>query len=93
MKGRKREKVQLATKFGVQFKDEKIEVPGDPKYVRDSCEASLMRLEMDYIDLYYVHRIDTRVPIEVTVCPSRTLDSSFATLITLFQITRNDIDY
>ncbi|KAL2506311.1 putative aldo-keto reductase 5 [Abeliophyllum distichum] len=67
LKGRIREKVQLVTKFGAQFKDEKLEVRGDPKYVRDACEASLMRLKMDYIDLYYVHRIDTRVPIEVTI--------------------------
>ncbi|KAM7461331.1 hypothetical protein LguiA_029452 [Lonicera macranthoides] len=44
-----------------------MEVRGDPAYVRSSCEASLKRLEIDCIDLYYVHRIDTRVPIEVTM--------------------------
>ncbi|XP_075516443.1 auxin-induced protein PCNT115-like isoform X2 [Primulina tabacum] len=67
LKGVVREKVQIATKFGATFKDGKMEVRGDPAYVRASCEASLKRLDIDYIDLYYVHRIDTRVPIEVTM--------------------------
>ena len=40
---------------------------GTPEYVRSCCEASLKRLQVDYIDLYYVHRIDTTVPIEETV--------------------------
>ncbi|KAL0432925.1 UNVERIFIED_CONTAM: Auxin-induced protein [Sesamum latifolium] len=43
-----------------------MEVHGEPAYVRAACEASLKRLDVDCIDLYYVHRIDTRVPIEVT---------------------------
>ena len=68
LKGGIREKVQIATKFGIIVKDDgQMEVRGDPAYVRAACEASLMRLDVDYIDLYYVHRIDTRVPIEVTV--------------------------
>ncbi|KAL0366644.1 UNVERIFIED_CONTAM: putative aldo-keto reductase 2 [Sesamum radiatum] len=67
MKGGMREKVQIATKFGVILKDGKMEVHGEPEYVRAACEASLKRLDVDYIDLYYVHRIDTRVPIEVTM--------------------------
>jgi len=62
-----REKVQLATKFGISFADGKREIRGDPAYVRASCEASLKRLDVDCIDLYYQHRIDTRVPIEVTI--------------------------
>ena len=66
-KGRMRDKVQLATKFGMIFQDGKVEVRGDPAYVRSSCESSLKRLDVDCIDLYYAHRIDTRVPIEVTV--------------------------
>ena len=63
-----REKVQLATKFGV-FKIEptKVTVKGTPEYVRSCCENSLKRLQVDYIDLYYIHRIDTTVPIEETV--------------------------
>ena len=62
-----REKVELATKFGVSFADGKWEIRGDPQHVRAACEASLRRLGIDCIDLYYQHRIDTRVPIEVTV--------------------------
>ncbi|KAL5542890.1 hypothetical protein UlMin_010600 [Ulmus minor] len=62
-----REKVELASKFGISFADGKREIRGDPAYVRAACEASLKRLEVDCIDLYYQHRIDTRLPIEVTV--------------------------
>ncbi|KAG8369546.1 hypothetical protein BUALT_Bualt14G0024700 [Buddleja alternifolia] len=62
-----REKVQIATKFGITTKDGKMDIRGDPSYVRAACEASLKRLDVDCIDLYYAHRIDTRVPIEVTM--------------------------
>jgi len=62
-----REKVQLATKFGVSFVDGKPHIRGDPGYVRAACEASLKRLDVDCIDLYYQHRVDTKVPIEVTI--------------------------
>ncbi|KAJ9555873.1 hypothetical protein OSB04_010487 [Centaurea solstitialis] len=61
-----RDKVQIATKFGIQWIDGETDVRGDPAYVRSACEASLKRLDVDCIDLYYAHRIDTRVPIEVT---------------------------
>ncbi|KAF5452071.1 hypothetical protein F2P56_027106 [Juglans regia] len=67
LKGGVREKVELATKFGISYSIEKREVRGDPAYVRAACESSLKRLDIDYIDLYYQHRIDTRVPIEVTI--------------------------
>lgn len=67
LQGGMREKVELATKFGLSFLDGKREIKGDPAYVRAACEASLKRLGIDCIDLYYQHRIDTRVPIEVTV--------------------------
>ncbi|XP_068669400.1 probable aldo-keto reductase 2 [Aristolochia californica] len=62
-----RGKVELATKFGISFADQKGEVRGDPAYVRASCEASLKRLDVDCIDLYYQHRIDTRIPVEITM--------------------------
>ncbi|KAJ9555870.1 hypothetical protein OSB04_010484 [Centaurea solstitialis] len=62
-----RDEVQIATKFGFKLDDEKFEVCGDPAYVRSACEGSLKRLDVDCIDLYYAHRIDTRVPIEVTM--------------------------
>ncbi|KAM7461344.1 hypothetical protein LguiA_029465 [Lonicera macranthoides] len=67
LKGGFREKVQLASKFGISWKDGAITVCGDPAYVRSCCEASLKRLEIDCIDLYYAHRTDNRVPIEVTM--------------------------
>ncbi|XP_058201564.1 probable aldo-keto reductase 2 [Rhododendron vialii] len=67
LKGGVREKVELATKFGISFADGKREVRGDPAYVRAACEASLKRLDIDCIDLYYQHRIDIRVPIEITM--------------------------
>lgn len=66
-----REKVDLATKFGVSFADNKWNVRGDPAYVRAACEGSLKRLGVDCIDLYYQHRIDKNVPIEVTVSVTR----------------------
>lgn len=67
LKGGMRENVELATKFGIMFADGKVEFRGDPAYVRACCEASLKRLQVNCIDLYYQHRIDTRVPIEVTM--------------------------
>ncbi|XP_022958734.1 perakine reductase-like [Cucurbita moschata] len=63
-----REKIQLATKFGiVPLGGFEIAVKGTPEYVRNCCEASLKRLQVDYIDLYYQHRVDISVPIEETM--------------------------
>ena len=64
-----REEIQLATKFGIvsMFGDGGMKVNGTPGYVRACCEASLQRLQVDCIDLYYQHRIDQTVPIEETV--------------------------
>ncbi|KAG8384935.1 hypothetical protein BUALT_Bualt04G0169900 [Buddleja alternifolia] len=55
-----------STKFGIN-KVDPVTIKGSAEYVRSCCEASLKRLQVDYIDLYYVHRIDTTVPIEETV--------------------------
>ncbi|KAL2895643.1 putative aldo-keto reductase 2 [Bienertia sinuspersici] len=71
-----REKAEVATKFGFKFvgggnSSYKLEKYGDPAYVRAACEASLKRLGVDCIDLYYQHRVDTRVPIEVTAKSSK----------------------
>ena len=66
----KRERVVLATKFGIVRDpvDANIRgVNGKPEYVRRSCEASLRRLGVEYIDLYYQHRVDPNTPIEETV--------------------------
>ncbi|XP_010025040.2 probable aldo-keto reductase 1 [Eucalyptus grandis] len=62
-----REEVQLATKFGVNFEEGNMVIKGTPEYVRSCCESSLERLGIEYIDLYYVHWIDTTVPIEETM--------------------------
>jgi aryl-alcohol dehydrogenase-like predicted oxidoreductase len=67
LKGR-RDKVVLATKFGqTKGADGKQGVDGRPEYVMQACEASLKRLEVEVIDLYYQHRVDPTVPIEDTV--------------------------
>lgn len=68
LKGR-RDKVVLATKFGnVRAADgTPLGINGRPEYVRSACEASLRRLGVDYIDLYYQHRVDPETPIEETV--------------------------
>ncbi len=65
----RRDEVVLATKFGnVRGENgERLGVRGDPEYVHTSCDASLERLGVDHIDLYYQHRVDTDVPIEETV--------------------------
>src|SRR6478736_4188329 len=65
----RREKVFLATKFGNVRgpAGEFLGVKGDPDYVRSACEASLKRLGVEIIDLYYQHRVDPNVPIEDTV--------------------------
>jgi aryl-alcohol dehydrogenase-like predicted oxidoreductase len=65
----RRDKVVLATKFGVMRneKGEFLGINGRPDYVRSACDASLKRLGLDCIDLYYQHRVDPDVPIEETV--------------------------
>jgi aryl-alcohol dehydrogenase-like predicted oxidoreductase len=67
LKGR-RDKVVLATKFGnIRRPDGSADVNGRPDYVPQACEASLRRLGVETIDLYYLHRVDPSVPIEDTV--------------------------
>ena len=65
----RRDRVVLATKFGNQRGEDGafLGVNGRPDYVRRSCDASLQRLGVDHIDLYYQHRVDRTVPIEETV--------------------------
>ncbi|KAL5214002.1 hypothetical protein ABZP36_003154 [Zizania latifolia] len=67
LQGGVRGKVELATKFGTFLADGKREIRGDPAYVRAACEGSLRRLGVDCVDLYYQHRIDKKVPIELTI--------------------------
>jgi aryl-alcohol dehydrogenase-like predicted oxidoreductase len=64
----RRSKVLIATKFGNVRSPEGVwSVNGKPAYVRSACEASLLRLKIDVIDLYYQHRVDLDTPIEDTV--------------------------
>jgi aryl-alcohol dehydrogenase-like predicted oxidoreductase len=64
----RRDEVQLATKFGnVRGEDgSRLGINGSPEYVRKACDASLQRLGVDHIDLYYQHRVDRSTPIEET---------------------------
>jgi aryl-alcohol dehydrogenase-like predicted oxidoreductase len=65
----RRDEVQLATKFGNERLPDgtRVGINGSPEYVRSACDASLQRLGVDHIDLYYQHRVDQSVPIEETV--------------------------
>ncbi|MEP6861726.1 MAG: aldo/keto reductase [Deltaproteobacteria bacterium] len=65
----RRDKVVLATKFGIQRGGDPRDrsINGKPEYVHAACDASLKRLGVDHIDLYYQHRVDTSTPIEDTV--------------------------
>ena len=65
----RRGKVVIATKFGNVRKEDGafVGVNGKPEYVRSACEASLRRLQVDMIDLYYQHRVDPNTAIEDTV--------------------------
>jgi aryl-alcohol dehydrogenase-like predicted oxidoreductase len=65
----RRDQVVLATKFGNERREDGswVGINGRPEYVRAACEASLRRLGVDVIDLYYQHRVDRSVPIEETV--------------------------
>jgi aryl-alcohol dehydrogenase-like predicted oxidoreductase len=69
----RRGEVFLATKFGIKIEPgedggpPRRSIDGSPEYVRNACEASLRRLQVDHIDLYYQHRVDPATPIEKTV--------------------------
>jgi aryl-alcohol dehydrogenase-like predicted oxidoreductase len=65
----KRDRVFLATKFGIVRDSDSTSrsINGRPEYVRSACDASLSRLRVDHVDLYYQHRVDTGTPIEETV--------------------------
>jgi aryl-alcohol dehydrogenase-like predicted oxidoreductase len=64
----RRDEVVLATKFGNRwFDDGTRTIDGSPAYVREAIDASLRRLNVDYVDLYYQHRVDANTPIEETV--------------------------
>jgi aryl-alcohol dehydrogenase-like predicted oxidoreductase len=67
LRGRRAEAL-IATKFGFRGREQgALEICGAASYVREACHASLHRLKTDYLDLYYQHRVDQKVPIEETV--------------------------
>ncbi len=65
----RRDRAIVATKFGIVRGEDMMSrsINGSPAYVRKACDASLQRLKIDYIDLYYQHRVDPQVPIEETI--------------------------
>jgi aryl-alcohol dehydrogenase-like predicted oxidoreductase len=63
----RRDETVLATKFALIRDDESMRANGRPEYVHAACDASLLRLGVDHIDLYYQHRVDPNVPVEETV--------------------------
>ena len=63
----RREEIFLVTKFGIHIADGKMNIRGQPEYVKEACKASLERLQTDHIDLYCQHRVDSETPIEKTV--------------------------
>jgi aryl-alcohol dehydrogenase-like predicted oxidoreductase len=63
----RRDRVVVATKFGIVRTGNERSVNGRPEYVKAACDASLVRLGIDVIDLYYQHRVDSATPIEDTV--------------------------
>ncbi|MEN3953366.1 aldo/keto reductase [Iodidimonas sp. SYSU 1G8] len=72
-----RDKIQIGTKFGfVPGEGGALSVDGRPQIVRTRCEESLKRLGTDYIDLYYAHRVDPKIPVEDTVAAMGALVTS-----------------
>lgn len=68
--GKRREEAVIATKVGIQREKSnpyKLMVKNDKSYIKKSCDESLQRLRTDYIDLYYLHRIDPNSPLEETI--------------------------
>ncbi len=63
----KREQVLIATKFGMEMGDGPMQMGASRKHIMDSIDASLARLQTDYVDLYQLHRVDRRIPIEETL--------------------------
>ncbi|MEU7856458.1 aldo/keto reductase [Nonomuraea sp. NPDC049141] len=63
----RRDQVVLATKFGIRREGESRSIDNTPEYIRAACDASLRRLGVDHIDLYYMHRRNPQVPIEESV--------------------------
>ena len=60
--------ITVATKFGIRpLSDGSLSVNNDPEYVKEACDRSLHRLDVECIDLYYCHRLNGKVPVEIVV--------------------------
>lgn len=62
-----RKDIYISSKCGVYFKVDGLHLSGGSDYINSSCQASLTRLQTDYIDLYYLHRVDPKTPIETSI--------------------------
>ncbi|PYI11772.1 Aldo/keto reductase [Aspergillus sclerotiicarbonarius CBS 121057] len=69
----RRSDIFLVTKFGIDRSAGKMDLRGDPEYVKQACQASLTNLQTNYIDLYMQHRVDPAIPIEHTVAAMKQL--------------------
>jgi aryl-alcohol dehydrogenase-like predicted oxidoreductase/CubicO group peptidase (beta-lactamase class C family) len=67
LKSQSREQLFISSKCGVRFTSNGIQLSGNTEYIKAACEASLKRLQTPYLDLYYLHRIDPKVPIETSI--------------------------
>jgi aryl-alcohol dehydrogenase-like predicted oxidoreductase len=94
IKGR-RDEVLLASKFGLVWRNEVaggFDVRADPSYVRQACEASLRRLDVDEIDLYYLHHRSEKTPIEATVgAMAELIDQGKVRALGLSNVTAQDL--
>lgn len=89
-----RHEIILASKFGfVGGENGELSVNGRPEYVKIACEASLKRLGTDYLDLYYLHRLDKNVPVEETVgAMSRLVEQGKIRFIGLSEVSAATLD-
>lgn len=88
----RREEAVIATKFGLRFVDGKLGICGRPEYVKQACEASLKRLQIDCIDLYYLHRIDPQVPVAETAgAMGRLIEEGKVRYLGLSEASREDL--
>ncbi|MGQ0529474.1 MAG: aldo/keto reductase [Panacagrimonas sp.] len=91
---KRRHETVLATKFGFLRAEDgsMLGLSGRPQYVRRACEASLRRLRVDHIDLYYLHRVDPSVPIEETVgAMSRLIEAGMVRYLGLSEVSASSL--
>jgi len=87
-----RENFIVATKFGIGFQDGVRVISGKPEFIRQQLSESLQRLQIDYIDLYYMHRMDPSTPIEETMqCLKELVEEGKIKYIGLSECTPNEL--